>query len=227
MKRVTFYYVRHGKTEFNKKGIIQGGRVDSPLVPETLPVIEQSARALSGIPFASCYCSPLGRAQSTARLLLDGMSPRQTPEVRTLDDLREFDFGTIDGREYSGHSLQFVRCFAHQDFTPVGGESGDQVRRRVRVAFSRMFAESADGDNVLVVAHGAIFRYVLLEFYTDVSPLARRIRSMTVKTPNAGIGVVEGIFDEASMPTPAFKLTHLPVTGSEFPRVLEAMGRQA
>ena len=35
MKRVTFYYVRHGRTEFNRDGIIQGGRVDSPLAEES------------------------------------------------------------------------------------------------------------------------------------------------------------------------------------------------
>ena len=192
MKTVTFYYVRHGKTEFNDKGVIQGGRVDSPLVPETLPVIEQSARALAGIGFARCYCSPLGRAQETARLLVDGMGETGRLEVRTLDDLREFDFGEVDGKRYADFAPRFARCFVRQDFSSVGGESGRQVRARVRRAFSRMLSESADDDAVLVVAHGALFRYVLLEFAGDMGPLGRRLRSLTVRTPNAGIGVVVG-----------------------------------
>ena len=141
MKTVTFYYVRHGKTEFNDEGVIQGGRVDSPLVPETLPVIEQSARALAGIGFARCYCSPLGRAQETARLLVDGMGETGRLEVRTLDDLREFDFGEVDGKRYADFAPRFARCFVRQDFSSVGGESGRQVRARVRRAFSRMLSE--------------------------------------------------------------------------------------
>jgi broad specificity phosphatase PhoE len=219
MKRVTFYYVRHGKTEFNRDGVIQGGRVDSPLVPETLPEIERSARALAGVGTDRCYCSPQGRAQRTARLLLEGIGAaeaqgapseagRPVPEgsasaagrlgpagllgVNTLDDLREFDFGDIDGKRHADYGKQFVRCFIRQDFSSVGGESGRQVRARVRRAFSRMLAESSDGDAVLVVAHGSLFRYVMLEFATDMSPLRRRLASLTMRMPNASIGVVVG-----------------------------------
>lgn len=221
MKRVTFYYVRHGKTEFNRDGVIQGGRVDSPLVPETLPVIERSARALAGVGIDRCYCSPQGRAQRTARLLLEGIGAAEAPGaaeagqagrpvpegsasaagrlgpagllgVNTLDDLREFDFGDIDGKRHADYARQFVRCFIRQDFSSVGGESGRQVRARVRRAFSRMLAESSDGDAVLVVAHGSLFRYVMLEFATDMSPLRRRLTSLTMRMPNASIGVVVG-----------------------------------
>ena len=77
MKKVTFYYVRHGRTEFNRDKIIQGGRVDSPLVSESVPTIERSAKALSQIEFARCYVSPLNRTHQTAEVLLAGGTSRQ------------------------------------------------------------------------------------------------------------------------------------------------------
>lgn len=204
MKRVTFYYVRHGRTEFNRDGIIQGGRVDAPLVRESIPAIEATGRALAPIPLSRCYSSPLGRAVETARIVTSGRGL----EVEPLDDLREFDFGDLDGKPYAGNRLKFAHCFVRQDFSPYGGEAGEQVRGRVRSAFGRMFDQAADGDNVLVVCHGAFFRYVLLEYY-PVSHLRRKLMSETIKTPNAGIAVIVGESNN-------FTLTELPVTAERF-----------
>lgn len=204
MKRVTFYYVRHGRTEFNRDGIIQGGRVDAPLVRESIPAIEATARALAPISLSRCYSSPLGRAVETARIVTSG----RDLEVKPLDDLREFDFGDLDGKPYAGNRLKFARCFVRQDFSPYGGEEGEQVRERVRRAFAHMYGQASDGDNVLVVCHGAFFRYVLLEYY-PASRLRRKLMSETIKTPNAGIAVIVG-------ESGRFTLAELPVTAERF-----------
>ena len=179
MKKVTFYYVRHGRTEFNRDKIIQGGRVDSPLVSESVPTVERSARALSQIEFARCYVSPLNRTHQTAEVLLAG----RDIEVKVNENLREFDFGDIDGKPYKGNKGTFTRCFLRQDFSSVGGESGKEVRERVRRAFKKMYKESADGDNILVVGHGA-------------------------RVPNAGIATIvatDGEFELVCMPVKAEK----------------------
>lgn len=204
MKTVTFTYVRHGRTEFNRDHVIQGGRVDSPLDPAGLPSIHATAAALADLPFARCYASPLGRVLQTAAILVDG---RDLP-VRTLDDLREFDFGDIDGQAYPGRRITFARCFVRQDFSPVHGEKGEQVRARVRRAFATMYDEADDGDQVLVVGHGAFFRYVLLE-YGEGSALARKLRSETIRTHNASIATVVGSDGN-------FRLTQLPLTAKEY-----------
>ncbi|MEE1045588.1 MAG: histidine phosphatase family protein [Olegusella sp.] len=207
MKRVTFYYVRHGRTEFNRDGIIQGGRVDSPLAEESIWQVEDTGRALAGVDFAHCYTSPLGRARQTAEIVLAG---RNVPII-PLDDLCEFDFGTIDGKPHQRYGARFAWCYLRQDFSSVGGETGAQVRARVRRAFQTMYDESADGENVLVTAHGALMRYVLLEFYRTLGPVRRKIKSETLKTPNAGIAVVTG--DDTG-----FDLVRLPMTAEEFLR---------
>lgn len=201
MKTVVFTYVRHGRTEFNRNHVIQGGRADSPLDPEGVSAIRATAAALAGVPFASCYASPLKRVLRTAAILTEG---RDLP-VQTLDDLREFDFGDIDGLPYDGRRLAFAHCFVHQDFSPVHGETGEQVRLRVRSAFSTMYDANADGDQVLVVGHGAFLRYVLLEFGAG-NRLARKIKSETMRTRNASIATVIGIdghFHLAQLPRSA------------------------
>lgn len=203
-KKVEFYYVRHGRTEFNRDGIIQGGRVDSPLVTDSLDAIRQSANVLRDVPFRACYCSPMGRAQETAKILLEG---RDALPVHTLENLREFDFGSLDGQPYKGNHLKFARCFVRQDFSPYGGETGDQVRERLRNAFKKMYRSSSDGDKVLVVAHGALFRYAVLEF-SPASAASRKLMSETMRTPNAGIGLItcqDGKFLIEAMPLKAQK----------------------
>lgn len=207
MKRVTFYYVRHGRTEFNRDGIIQGGRVDSPLAEESVWQVEDTARALAGVDFSRCYTSPLGRARQTAEIILAG---RDVP-IKPLDALREFDFGTIDGKPHQRYGARFAWCYLRQDFSSVGGETGAQVRARVRQAFQTMYDESTDGETMLVTAHGALMRYVLLEFYRTLGPVRRKIKSETLKTPNAGIAIVTG--DETG-----FDLARLPMTAEEFQR---------
>lgn len=208
MKRVTFYYVRHGRTEFNRDGIIQGGRVDSPLVEESVPTVRESAKVLADVDFARCFVSPLGRAQQTADLLLEG----RDVEKHTLEGLKEFDFGSIDGKPYKGNRLAFARCFLRQDFSSVGGESGAQVRERVRRAFKKMYKESSDGDNVLVVGHGAYVRYVVQEF-AKMTAFSRRITSTTMRVPNAGIALVVAVDGD-------FELTCMPVKAERFQRIV-------
>lgn len=188
MKTVSFSYVRHGQTDFNRDGVIQGGRVDAPLASESLPAVRAAAEALADVPFARAYRSPLGRAAETARILC---APHEGLAAEPLDDLREFDFGRIDGLPYDGNRLRFAAHFLRQDFSDLGGEAGSAARARVRRAFERMFAASDDGDEVLVVAHGALMRYLLLEFWPKAEPW-RKIKSRLLKTPNAGIAHVTG-----------------------------------
>lgn len=206
MKRVTFYYVRHGKTEFNRDQIIQGGRADSPLASEGIPVVENTARALASVDFARCWRSPLGRVAQTTDILLAG---RDVP-VTVLDNLREFDFGEIDGKPYQSNRGTFIRCFLRQDFSSVGGETGEQVRERVRRAFHKMYKAAKDGDKVLVVAHGAYLRYVVQEF-SQMSKPSRAVVSRTMKAPNASISIL--VDTDGSC-----VLTDMPMTAKEYLR---------
>lgn len=204
MKRVVIYYVRHGKTEYNRDHIMQGGRVDAPLAPEALWQIEDTRRAFESIQIDAAWCSPQGRARRTAELILAGHNIAAEP----LEELREVDFGTMDGTSLNklGTKLRFGLGFVRQDFRPWGGECAAQIRARAAHAFKHIYTQAQDGDAVLVVAHGALFRY-LLSLYGQEGPAA--VRSRTVRVENVSIATF--VAEDAGI-----RLVHLPVSAKEF-----------
>ena len=66
-----FYIVRHGRTEWNAKGLIQGIS-DIPLLEEGREMARQTARGLKTVSFDAVYASPLSRALETAEILVKG-----------------------------------------------------------------------------------------------------------------------------------------------------------
>ncbi|HCX88304.1 MAG TPA: histidine phosphatase family protein [Gammaproteobacteria bacterium] len=120
-------FIRHGPTEWNEAGRIQG-RTDVPL--SEAGRAEVASWALPA-PYKQwrCFCSPLARARDTADLL--GLN---APEI--IDSLQEMQWG-----EWEGHTLKTLReidpgAFIRNedrglDFRPPGGESPRDVRTRL------------------------------------------------------------------------------------------------
>lgn len=65
----TFYIVRHGKTEFNEAGKVQGW-CDSPLTAEGVQSARAMGRVLAPVDFAAAYSSDMGRTRQTLVELL-------------------------------------------------------------------------------------------------------------------------------------------------------------
>ena len=68
MKRVTFYYVRHGRTLFNEVGKMQGWS-DSPLTEEGIANAYQAKKLLEDINFNHIYTSTSERCIDTANII--------------------------------------------------------------------------------------------------------------------------------------------------------------
>ena len=154
--KVTFYFVRHGKTVFNSQGRMQG-MCDSPLLQEGIDGAKDTASSLSHVPFVSCYSSSLERAWDTAEILC---KPHGIQPV-LMKDLREFDFGSLDGsylKEVKGEAGdEFVR----EDWSEYGGDTMESFKQRSDRAFATMIENSQDGDTVLVVSHGAYMMHLM------------------------------------------------------------------
>ncbi len=121
-------FIRHGPTEWNVNGLIQG-RSDVSL--SAAGRAEVAAWTLpAGFASFDWHSSPLIRAVETARLL-------GAPAARTDIRLAEADWG-----EWEGHNLKQLRAELGEelarnearglDLTPPGGESPRQVRVRLR-----------------------------------------------------------------------------------------------
>ncbi|MGY3765344.1 histidine phosphatase family protein [Vagococcus vulneris] len=159
----TFYCVRHGKTEFNRDGIFQGGLVDSPLLPEGIKGAHLAGKALKDIKFDLVIASPQKRAQDTAKAIIEERQDNLI--IKTIENLREMKFGDWDGKyqtDYLDHPQFKMLVESPQLYNPVefNGESYDELIERTTNVFHTISKENPD-KNILVVAHGLTLLAVL------------------------------------------------------------------
>lgn len=151
--------VRHGETEWTEQGRLHG-RLDSPLSARGRLHAEQTAARLQGERFDALYTSPQGRARQTAAILAPAVGLAPTP----LDDLREADFGWLEGKplrlvDPDGPAVRLLRP-AMWLARAVSAEPPEKVARRVKAAVETMRRQYPDG-RLLVVTHWGILSMVL------------------------------------------------------------------
>src|ERR1700754_1161951 len=89
----SFICLRHGATDWNRKGLFQG-RTDNPLNDNGLAQAHAAAQKLRGIEFGQVVSSPLLRAVQTAEVIANNAG-----KTVTLDQgLIELDFGSFEGQ---------------------------------------------------------------------------------------------------------------------------------
>jgi broad specificity phosphatase PhoE len=152
------YIVRHGETLANREYRYIGSR-DDPLSAHGQTQATQLAEALSGLPIAEVYSSPLQRTHDTAL----PVAARHSLEVQIVDDLRECDFGIWEGLsrvevlERSPEDSQRLREWEQNtSVAPPGGESFEALQQRVITAVQRLTQVHPDQAIVLVSHVGPI-----------------------------------------------------------------------
>ncbi len=153
------YLIRHGQTDWNVEGKIQG-RCDISLNETGKMQAELLARGMEGRPVTRIFSSRLKRALETAKAI--GQS--QQVGVTVTDGLEEVDFGEWEGMTWEEISRKYPKefeiwCTKPENITPPKGESRPQIYQRVRKALERIVSE-AEGD-VAVVSHGAALAYMV------------------------------------------------------------------
>ena len=134
--------VRHGRTEANAAGLLQG-RMDNPL--DHLGEAHSRAVAKALAPPDLVISSPLRRAVQTA----EAFGRPVTTDERWL----ELDYGALDGQPVSSVGADvWARWRADPSFVPAGGESLLDVSERVMTACQELLELAAD-RTVVVVSH--------------------------------------------------------------------------
>jgi probable phosphoglycerate mutase len=152
---LTFLFVRHGETAWNREGRIQGQR-DSALTARGLAQARAAAARVARERPDALYSSDLGRAVETARHVSEA-----TGLDATLDaGLRERKYGIFEGKTWPEiereHPEEFARHAARDPEHRVpGGESPRQFRERVLHTLDRIARESG-GERIAIVAHGGV-----------------------------------------------------------------------
>lgn len=68
------YFVRHGKTEWNLEGRLQGAKGDSPLLKESVEQVRELGHYLSDTHFDLVFSSDLPRAKKTTELIMESQN---------------------------------------------------------------------------------------------------------------------------------------------------------
>ncbi|HWZ34811.1 MAG TPA: histidine phosphatase family protein, partial [Mucilaginibacter sp.] len=101
----TLYIVRHGQTDFNKQGIVQGRGCDTDLNDEGHKQAQQFFEAYKSVPFDKVYISKLKRTQQSIQPFIDLGIPYEK-----LSGLDELAWGIYEGTtNTSGNQSAFLQ----------------------------------------------------------------------------------------------------------------------
>jgi len=151
---------RHGETDWNRRGILQGW-FDVPINDLGRSQAQELAASFSGAGFTAIWSSPLIRAHETAEIIAAAL---HLPPPLTHEGLKERHFGAIQGipkdelAELNPAMLeQILRRNPAGEF--VGGESMNEFADRILDAYADIGTRHP-GERVLVITHGWVMDVV-------------------------------------------------------------------
>jgi probable phosphoglycerate mutase len=143
-----FWFLRHGETDYNAKGLSQGA-IDVALNANGRAQAAAAAPLLAGRGIVEIVASPMLRTRETMAVVNEVLGL----PVRFEADLREVIFGGMEGKPL----MPWFPEWLEGRFTPDGAETFAEVTARVDGAMTRVLARQGP---VLVVAHGGVFRAI-------------------------------------------------------------------
>lgn len=154
------YFVRHGETDFNKKGIIQGGGVDSSLNEMGKKQATHFYNYYNEVPFDIVFTSTLKRTNETAQHFLEqGLLNEQKAE------LNEMNWGVHEGKAYHpdmrASYVEMIQSWANGDLDArlEKGESAFELIQRTRSFID--YLKELPLKNILVFTHGRTLRCLM------------------------------------------------------------------
>lgn len=167
----TIYIVRHGESEWNAKGLIQG-QSDSRLTQEGEKQALQLAKELKRIKFDALFSSNLKRAKRTAEII----ALEHSLTIETTRALVERNFGKLDGKP-TGHLEILARLQKSGDpqiYKSYGVESDEEILGRMMKLIYEL-AVSYIGKTIFLVTHGSLIRVLLVHLnYVKLEELPPR-----------------------------------------------------
>lgn len=147
--------VRHGRTAFNARGLLQG-RTDNPLddvgrrqADEVGRYLKESLSRDSSSADIVVICSPLVRAQQTAHAIATEMSSDIVIDDRWI----ELDYGVYEGmRQVDVPSEIWATWRQDPHFAPEAGETLHAVQQRVSAACDDL-SRQLQGRTAVIVTH--------------------------------------------------------------------------
>ena len=188
--KVRFYCVRHGETLFNVTGRIQGV-CDSPLTEKGIHQAHLAQHSLRNVWFHKAFVSPSERCIDTSDIVLNGRYMHAEVE----NNLHEMDFGRLEGSDEPEDIKAFESRIEIFSFDCFGGESKEDLLNRIDSVLRDITGQCKDGDNVLLVTHGAFMMGLMMYLGVNLNTYIEEcIQNHKEVIPNAGI--MEFTFDK-------------------------------
>lgn len=140
-----FYLLRHGQTDWNIEGRLQG-RKNMPMNGTGVRQIAELAEQLQKMNFQVdlIVSSPLDRAKQSAEIVAEKIGFVES--IILDEDFIERSFGSAEGLVYSQE--------IDLNDEKYGAETIEEICKRAKVAIEKYM--SGDDKSILIVAHGAI-----------------------------------------------------------------------
>lgn len=162
----TFYIVRHGESQWNARGIIQGHK-GGGLSEAGREQASNLASRLKDIKFDKIISSDSQRAKQTAEIIASILGM----QIETSHELREKTSGSLDGRkknevrnEFRDQIERYEKMTDEQKMASKivpEAESGNEVLVRFTQYLNKVYTGSL-GKTLLIITHGAVIRTFLV-----------------------------------------------------------------
>lgn len=160
MNRKKIYLVRHGQTDFNLQGVVQGSGIDAPINATGKAQANAFFQSYKDVPFDQIYHTALIRTKQSIQQFVDLGIP-----TLALPELNEISWGDYEGTPMTPEEGEYYRHMLHQwqqgnlDYAIAGGESPNIVAERMRRGIGKIL--NGPGETVLVCMHGRAMRIFL------------------------------------------------------------------
>ncbi len=163
MKSKKIYLVRHGQTDYNLKGIVQGSGIDASLNDTGRRQAGLFFDAYKDVPFDKIYTSVLKRSIESVESFLELGIPHQK-----LSGLNEINWGYREGIEITPEEDAYyhgvIKSWRDGDTTLriEGGESPQDVYDRQKEAMDHIMQHEEE-ETILICMHGRAMRILLCQ----------------------------------------------------------------